>query len=768
MAISFGFTGPAAHTMIALRGAVTKSAAMMASCDPGDPAFVDSDGDGVGNDCDVDDDNDGVLDTDEGCETLFNNEFKGTFGVSPDAAAFFRDLQNPPGTGYSYGPGVNGNNAAGKYTVSNRAGSIVNHPGPIWEYAGHTDGSDTDCYLLVNGSTSVGTFFREDIQLTAGNGYRYQMWHKGAWNQGAGGAYNLRIEIRRVSDNLLVSSIATGAIGDVLWRSLGVDFTAPSTGVYRATLVNTSVQAGGNDFSIDDISLVNTNCGDFDGDGIANNLDTDSDNDGCPDAVEAGGADADADGVLGNSPVQVDENGRVIGQGGYTGIFQNVKNATRLLVNTAPGNQSVESGGTTSFTVAASAASTTTYIGSAPDFAGASATDVSATIAYQWQENSGSGFANITDGGIYSGTTTATLTLTGVNLNKNGATYRVLISHPDNACIAEQRDASLAVTGCAMDIGGTVFDDPTGIDDGVNGPAANGSTLGLYVTLITPGPGGSSQRVTPVSAAGTFLFTNVPSGSHKLVLGTTSTGTTEGQMPAGYFAIREGIAVLSGSGAGDGTVDGVMSLTADCAGIEHGTARIAADVNYQDNNFVISVEDPLPVSLIAFSIARQEQGVRLHWQTSSETNSDRFEIQHSRDARQWNLVTAVKAMGESTTDQSYTYLDKHPRQGMNFYRLKMIDLDGTFAFSSIKDLHTDDKHMVVAYPNPSDGPVQLTITNWKRVRSIFAVDVNGRELFQMGRPKSGSVELPARGKGISVLLIHFEDGTVKTVKILGR
>ncbi|MGG7665576.1 T9SS type A sorting domain-containing protein [Dyadobacter sp. BHUBP1] len=770
VAFSSAFTVPTAHdtAVPAAPGATVKSIAIMTSCDPGDPAFVDTDGDGVGNDCDVDDDNDGILDSDEGCETLFSNEFRGTFGTSPDATAFFRDLQNPPGAGYSYGPGVNGNNAAGKYTVANYAGAIVNHPAAIWEYPGHTDGSNTDCYLLVNGSTSVGTFFREDIQLTGGNGYRYQMWHKGAWNQGTGGAYNLRIEIRRISDNVLVASAATGPIADVVWRSLGVDFVAPNSGTFRATLVNTSVQAGGNDFSIDDISLTNTNCGDFDGDGIANNLDTDSDNDGCPDAVEAGGTDVDGDGVLGISPVQVDENGRVTGQGGYTGSFQNVKNATRLQVSTGPGNQSVESGGTTSFTVAANATSTTAYTGSTPNYNDPGATDVSATIHYQWQENTGSGFTNIVDGGIYSGATTATLTLTGVGLAKNGNAYRVLISHPDNVCIAEQRDATLTVTGCLMDIGGTVFDDPTGINDGVNGSPANGSTLGLYVTLITTGPGAPSQAVVPVSASGTFLFSNVAAGSHQLVLGTTSGGSTEGQMPAGYFAIREGGAVGTGSGEGDGTVDGVIGLTADCAGIQYVTGRIAADVSYLDNNFAISIEDPMPVILISFSATAEEQNVRLDWNTSAETNSDRFEIQRSGDGKNWATLASVNAKGESAIKQVYTYLDQQPRSGNNFYRLKMVDRDGTFAYSSLRSIRIDGKELVVAYPNPADGPVQLTVADWKRVINITAVDMNGRKVFDTGRPKSETVRLPALGKGVSILKILYEDGTAETVKVVKR
>lgn len=56
---------------------------------------------------------------------------------------------------------------------------------------------------------------------------------------------------------------------------------------------------------------------DFDQDGIPNSLDLDSDNDGCLDVIEAGFDDADADGVLGTSPIQTDGEGLVVGQGGY-------------------------------------------------------------------------------------------------------------------------------------------------------------------------------------------------------------------------------------------------------------------------------------------------------------------------------------------------------------------------------------------------------------------------------------------------------------------
>ncbi|MGX5857101.1 T9SS type A sorting domain-containing protein [Dyadobacter jiangsuensis] len=730
VAFSSAFTGPSAHKTPATRGAVAKSMPLMTSCDPGDPAFVDTDGDGVGNDCDLDDDNDGILDTNECPSTAFfwsgapvvnGNTATGTI----NGIGYTYQSSQPIGTtGSVFGIG----NFPASYGVPNVNPTIRNTQvtSNTLTFASPMTNPVLVFASIGSGSISVGITFGAPVEVL--------------WSQGV---------VQNSSTQI------TGREGYAIVRM---------TGSFSSVSFNYTVAESWANFVFG--ATVPTVC-DFDGDGIVDELDPDSDNDGCNDAIEAGGTDGDGDGKLGVSPVQVDASGRVTGQGGYTANFQNAKRATRLLVDTAPENQSVESGGTTSFSVAANATSTTAYTAAVPNYTDPSATDVSGTIQYQWQEDTGSGFVNISNGGIYTGATSATLTLTGVGLVKNGAKYRVVVKHPDNACILEQREATLTVTGCLTDIGGTVYDDPT-IQDGVNGAPANGTTLGLYVTLITTGPGTPSQAVVPVSASGTFLFSNVPAGSHQLVLGTTAGGSTEGQMPTGYFAIREGAAVASGSGAGDGTADGIIGFTADCAGIQYTTARIAADVSYLDNNFAISIENPLPVTLISFLVTAEEQNVRLDWNTSAETNSDRFEIQRSRDGKNWAALASVNAKGESTVSQAYTYLDRQARSGNNFYRLKMIDNDSTFAFSSLKSIRIDGKELVVAYPNPSDGPVELTLVDWKRVVNIAAVDMNGRKVFETGRPKSETVPLPALGKGVSVLKVLYEDGTVEAVKVVRR
>ncbi len=91
-----------------------------------------------------------------------------------------------------------------------------------------------------------------------------------------------------------------------------------------------------------------------------------------------------------------------------------------LTINTQPTNQDGCVGDNETFTINAPAATT-----------------------FQWQEDQGSGFANITNGGIYSGATSATLTITGINAPMNGFLYRCLVS--DGSCNATSNNATLTV-----------------------------------------------------------------------------------------------------------------------------------------------------------------------------------------------------------------------------------------------------------------------------------------------------------------------------------
>ncbi|MFD2607502.1 VCBS domain-containing protein [Euzebyella marina] len=175
---------------------------------------------------------------------------------------------------------------------------------------------------------------------------------------------------------------------------------------------------------------------DSDGDGFANFYDLDADNDGCFDTVEAGHSDGDNDGYLGNSPVSVDANGQVTGQGGYTGSTGAERTAVQTSIDTAPTDQETSFGNDATFTVGASALSASSFTSGTPNYD----TNADAGLGYQWQVS--------TDGGIsfnnIGGETNATLVVNDVTFGDNGNIYKVLVFHTNNPC-PEEAQATLTV-----------------------------------------------------------------------------------------------------------------------------------------------------------------------------------------------------------------------------------------------------------------------------------------------------------------------------------
>ncbi|MFD1144672.1 hypothetical protein ACFQ4C_26325 [Larkinella insperata] len=91
----------------------------------------------------------------------------------------------------------------------------------------------------------------------------------------------------------------------------------------------------------------------------------------------------------------------------------------------------------------------------------------------------------------------------------------------------------------------------------------------------------------------------------------------------------------------------------------------------------------LPVHLVDFAGRSVDQQVRLGWQTTYEANSDYFTIERSPDARAFEAIGRVASKGFSESLQTYGFSDAAPLKGTNYYRLRQVDRDGTYAYSKI-------------------------------------------------------------------------------------
>lgn len=276
--------------------------------------FNDHDNDGIANGTDLDDDNDGILDTDENCGTL-KAEFNGTFGVLPNSLSDpinnnRRNLQSPV-NGYSYISSDLGLDTDTRYCVVNKAGILNMHSLPLAfrSIAGHTTGTNEDAYLAVNGSTTQGVFFSETVILSKNNDYNF-----GAWAVNANDTtipfslVNAEIGIRiKNSQSVIIASASTGILlksND--WQLGQSSFNTGNENIFTIEMYNISMTGAGNDFYVDDVFLNPINCDDdFDNDGLVDSYDLDSDNDGIPDLYESdrtptqlASLDANNDGVI--------------------------------------------------------------------------------------------------------------------------------------------------------------------------------------------------------------------------------------------------------------------------------------------------------------------------------------------------------------------------------------------------------------------------------------------------------------------------------------
>ncbi len=127
----------------------------------------------------------------------------------------------------------------------------------------------------------------------------------------------------------------------------------------------------------------------------------------------------------------------------------------------------------------------------------------------------------------------------------------------------------------------------------------------------------------------------------------------------------------------------------------------------------VNRDEPLPVELTEFTARKDKEDAILNWTTASEINSGKFEIEVARNRENiFEKIGEVKAQGNSTELQSYEFVDSElNKSGLRYYRLKSIDLDGTYEYSDTKVLDFSKGLNIYIYPNPSIGEFNINIKN---------------------------------------------------------
>ncbi|WP_353718761.1 T9SS type A sorting domain-containing protein [Dyadobacter sp. 676] len=272
--------------------------------------------------------------------------------------------------------------------------------------------------------------------------------------------------------------------------------------------------------------------------------------------------------------------------------------------------------------------------------------------------------------------------------------------------------------------------------------ANSGATAGTDNTVSCIDNQSLAGNVYAAPMVGTWSVVSSPPGNYTLgfsdIHDPSAVVTGTGGAPAGSYTFRWTVQGPAGSECGVYTDDVTITATGGCV---------------------------FPVTLASFSAVREGNTAQLSWVTTEEVNAGYFEVQRSPDGKAWSEIGKVKADGNSTVLHKYEYIDPAPLKGTNYYRLKMVDLDQTFAYSSIQSVAFEGRTLSV-YPNPVSDVLTLTDLDPGSFSAVLLLDINGNIVYESSSVPVAGIDVKKYLPGTYVVQIRNTDGTGSSAKVV--
>jgi len=198
-----------------------------------------------------------------------------------------------------------------------------------------------------------------------------------------------------------------------------------------------------------------------------------------------------------------------------------------------------------------------------------------------------------------------------------------------------------------------------------------------------------------------------------------------------------------GGGGGQGAVYSSVSLsvanvTATTANGIGGTNSSAAGASTAGNGtgtsntgVVSGVMSALPVTLVAFTAAVKEKEVLINWSTSGQYQNQLFNIQRSADGQAFTSIGTVTGTSTDMNTRNYSFTDKSVLAGKRFYRLEMINLQGSEDYSATVVVNaTQTQTVLVAYPNPARQQFVIQVGGaGNTAYELLVTDLSGKPVY---------------------------------------
>lgn len=679
------------------------------------------------------------------CTPTFTETFgtgaTGTFGTAPNGTTTYHLIttSTPAEDGF--------------YKIVNR-GSDFNSWSSAATIRDHTAGDGQGYMYAVNAGYDKGEFFRRRFtNVKPGGNYTFSAWIIDL-TPGSPAKVDVNFSVYDANTQALLGTYTTGQLLSATipgtWQKYGFTFRAASSDI-DLVISNVGFGGNGNDLALDDISFlleqipaptlaVTTNCG-------------------------AGAT------ITVTSPV---------GSGVEYSLDGTTFQSSPVFANLPAGNYTV-----TDRFVGTTCTNSATQTISVFSICGNVYNDIDALKDHLVDNNAGAQpastlptlYASLVSGGVVVATVPIVNGAYSFG-NVSAGSYSVVLKPDSTTATTPSLPSGWINTGEHLGSGsgddgtvngilplGTVS---TGITDANLGiqqpPTAVSSTLPSQ-----PNPGGSnSYTVPPASFDGndqnggtvtSLTITTFPTNTETITV--NGTVYTPGNFPPAGVTVPTDASGIPTQPIAVNPIDGNVSVVVTYTATDNGGA-----VSSPATVTIPFTASPLPVRLVSFKATGTGTEAVLDWTTLSERNSKGFSVERSPNAGNWESlgwVDSKSGNGLSTARLTYTYTDSHPAAPVSYYRLKMLDLDGTYSYSPVASV---EMFRIVVYPNPARDYVSVSGIHSSDVREVALHDLSGRVVFRGAFPDKGILITKDFAKGLYLLSVLPVNGNRHQVKLV--
>ena len=209
------------------------------------------------------------------------------------------------------------------------------------------------------------------------------------------------------------------------------------------------------------------------------------------------------------------------------------------------------------------------------------------------------------------------------------------------------------------------------------------------------------------------------------------------------------------------SITGIVTVKKYTYKTEYAGTDSDTEPNTLDWLFSKSKTNPLSVKFTeTFKAYRVQDGIKVDWGTESEINCDHFEIERSSNGVDFERIAYEKGQNNSSTSYSYSIYDEQPFVGTNYYRIKEIDKDGKYTYSSVVSAEFEKFEFKLS-PNPVSN--QIHIESSKAIEKIEIINTAG-QIVRTFLGAQRTLEVGAFSKGIYFLKTYSKDNQFRIQK----